>query len=140
MEPLEKTGGKLPGPHIPATVWEAVIVEIPDDSFLGVRMAHKDDSPTIYVARPYLLGKLEGWNGITYSYTDSEAQQRTASKAGETDEDQEITPPYVVDDRIYIIGRVHNSNQVYTDSDGSEHYCAYVDLNVDGRQWAVVSA
>ena len=47
----------------------------------------------IFVARPARLRSEASRDGVTYTYTD--AQTRTASKAGETDEVQKVTPTSV---------------------------------------------
>lgn len=88
---------------------------------------------TVNVARPKLLRASEtDRDGVTYVYTDP--QTRTASKAGETDELQIVTPNYLVGDflEVHVIRGKTGIPEVDAQR-GSP-----IDANVDGRAWAAV--
>lgn len=88
----------------------------------------------VFVAKPYLLRQsLTAWNGLTFTYTDS--QNKTASDGSNPDEDWTVIPEYVSGDIIYC-ARVGNGTGLLAGSVGIR----WVDLNVEGRAWAQVPA
>lgn len=92
-------------------------------------------SEAIYVAKPSLLRQsVTSRDGVTYVYTDS--QTRTASKSGETDESQLVTPTYLVADVIEAVFSRTLTGITQVD----EQRRPLVDINADGRAWATVPA
>ena len=88
-------------------------------------------SDDVLVAKPRLLRQsVTARDGVTYVYTDS--QTRTASKSGETDELQRVTPKYLVGDRIEVT--IVRGLTLITQVD--EQRGRPIDKNVDGRAWA----
>ena len=87
----------------------------------------------VYVARPARLRTSEtSRDGVTYVYTDN--QTRTASKSGETDETQIVTPGYLVGDFIEVtVSRGVTGVTIVDEQRGRP-----IDNNVDGRAWAAV--
>lgn len=91
-------------------------------------------SEIVYVARPARLRSELSRDGVTYVYTD--AQTRTASKAGETDELQLVTTGYLVGDLIEVtVSRGATGIPQVDEQRGRP-----IDTNVDGRAWATVPA
>ncbi len=90
------------------------------------------EGQAITVAKPKGLRKEAEWpsaDGQTYVYTT--ATRRTASQAGETDEEQYITPPYEVGEEL-LVRRVGNSGI----DDDSNNPIRWRDANDGGRCWA----
>lgn len=84
-------------------------------------------------AKPPLLRRsLLEHNEVTFVHSDD--QTRVASKEGETDETQVILPAYVVGDTLFIIDAIDSGVRDYPTPGAT---VPYVDLNVDGRMWAV---
>jgi hypothetical protein len=84
--------------------WFQIVDE--DDDFLICYMLHPETGAPIEkeinVAKPYMLRLTtfdgETRNGVTYAYSDP--QTRTASKSGEDDITERITPSFQADDII----------------------------------------
>lgn len=90
-----------------------------------------EGAETVYVARPRTLRQsVTLRDGVSYVYADS--QTRTASKSGEADETQRVTPSYLVDDIIEAVFARSLTAVPLVD----EQRRALVDANVDGRAWA----
>jgi hypothetical protein len=94
---------------------------------------------TAYLFKPYLLQRTpfdgKTVNGVSYSY--ASAVTRTASKAGEDDEEHKVTPDYVVGQPVYgapICSGMSEKVGVYEPEAGAA--VPWVDINVDGRVWA----
>ena len=89
----------------------------------------------VYVAKPYILRRSPFDNktvdSVSYVYTN--AYTRTASKAGETDETQLITPSYVENE---IILAVRIETNIITDDSEDAKPVDWMDLGI-GRAWAV---
>ena len=89
----------------------------------------------VFVARPKRLrGSETARDGVTYVLTDP--QTRTASKAGETDETQRVTPDYLVGDLIEVTISRGLTGVAQVDAQRGRP----VDANVDGRAWAAEPA
>ena len=92
----------------------------------------------IYVAKPYLLRQTpfdgETRNSISYVYTD--ANTRTASKAGESDITEVITTSYQIGDIIYAMSPIAGGLAVTITIDGLPVNPTWLDINVDGRVWS----
>lgn len=73
--------------------------------------------------------------GVTYVYTSS--NERIASKEGEDDEAQRITPSYLPEDVIFAIRGVYGGLEQQTTSTSGQNN-KWMDLNIDGRMWAKV--
>jgi hypothetical protein len=89
----------------------------------------------ISVARPYLLRRTPfdgtaGRNSITYAYTDD--QTRTATKSGEADITEVVTPSYVAGDIIYAAAGIRGGTDAEDDDAAA---LVWLDLNVDQRAW-----
>ncbi len=106
---------------------------IHDDYLECVRIWRGVDvgTETVYVARPERMRATEvSRDGVTYVKVDS--QTRTASKAGETDETQRVTPAYLVGDLIEVtISRGLTGIAVVDQQRGRP-----IDVNADGRAYA----
>ena len=90
-------------------------------------------SEEIYVALPPLLRQsVTSRDGVTYTYID--LQTRTASKAGESDETQIITPNYLVGDLV----EVEITRGLTGVPDVDQQRGRPIDKNVDARAWATV--
>ena len=112
------------------------ITGIQGDYLETVRVWRDDTlgSETVLVAKPRMLrSDFVSWNGISYVYSGTDAQLRTATRAADT-EDQEVTPFYVVGDRIQV--RVLRGISGVAAVDGQRG--SPVDSNVDGRAFAKV--
>ena len=94
------------------------------------------DGVDVRVSKPYLnqAATLNGYtdaNGVSYTFTGIDAL--TALDTGSSvSEDWVITLPYVVGDLIYAVGNVRGG------IDNAEDDVDFIDLNIDGRAWAVV--
>ena len=89
----------------------------------------------VSVAKPELLrSTVTARDGVTYVYSGTDAQLRTASKAGEDDEDHEVTPFYLVGDLIEVRVLRHKTGVSTVDAQRA----VLIDTNADGRQWAKV--
>lgn len=112
------------------------IVSIQGDYLQCIRVYNRSGLITkgtvdVFIAKPARLRQSEtSRDGVTYVYTDS--QTRTASKAGETDETQRVTPGYLVGD--YIEATTHRGPSGVAEVDSQRG--APIDSNVDGRAWA----
>lgn len=108
------------------------ITAIQDDYLECVRIwrGGTQGSATVYVAKPERLRNELSRDGVTYVY--SNPQARTASKAGETDENQFVTPIYLVGDFI----EVEVSRGVTGIMEVDQQRGRPIDKNVDGRAWA----
>jgi len=86
----------------------------------------------VKVAKPFLLQRTpfdeETFDGVSYVYSD--VNERVASKDGEIDEDQRITPSYAVNEKILAVR--HNPGL-------KAHNTAieWEDVNTAGRCWAL---
>lgn len=89
-----------------------------------------------YVARPPTLrASATSRNGVTFSAVNDDGTQRTAT-AGADSETQVIIPSYLVGDVIYAVRNVRGGLGVSRSAGGEEKPVAWLDMNVDGRQWA----
>ena len=79
----------------------------------------------INVALPPELRQVPSKGTVSYTYAES-LVERTASEDDEDDEEQFITPSFVVDDEIYAF---------YFESTGVED-CNWLYTNMDARVWA----
>lgn len=109
---------------------QMIIADVSEDDYLICNTWDGTTQGTIpiVVAKPYLLRNLAAWSAYTYTYLNP--QQRT-SNDGATDEDQTVTPLYVVDDIIYC--QATNFTNI---GDGVTTDMKLIDCNLDGRQWA----
>jgi hypothetical protein len=91
---------------------------------------------TVYVAKPYMLREdlfhEQTVDGVSYSFT--AIGQRTASAPGEDDEEQLITPDYLVGETIFAF-RGHVA--ILLPDDVTMFHGEWTDLNACGRCWAV---
>lgn len=87
----------------------------------------------VLVGLPYTLRQLASRAGLDFTYSSPFA--READDGSET-EDQVLVPSYEVNDVIYA-ARVLGGTQLVDDDD---YVVAFIDVNVDGRQWAVSSS
>jgi len=87
-----------------------------------------------YVAKPYLLRRTpfdgETRNEITYTYVTS--SERTASKSGEDDITEKLTPSYQVGDVIYVAKNTRYGTSLTV----NDVAINLIDANLDGRCWA----
>lgn len=113
---------------------QMIIADVSEDDYLICNTWDGTTQGTIpiVVAKPYLLRNLAAWNGMTYTYSDS--QTREADDGADT-EDQVVVPAYVVDDIIYC--QATNFTNI---GDGVTTDMKLVDCNLDGRAWAKVDA
>lgn len=112
-----------------------IIVAVEDNYLSCARMWRGSDLGTnfVLVAKPELLREsVVLRDGVSYVYITS--QHRTASKSGETDEDQYVTPTYLVGDIIEV--EVLRAITGVTEVD--QQRGRPVDKNLDGRQWATL--
>ena len=129
--------GSAQQPTVPATLVAFKIVDVQGDYLNCNRFQGGTVQMTtvVPIAKPYLLRQsLTAWNGLTFTYTDS--QNKTASDGSNPDEDWTVTPEYVVGDIIYC-ARVANGTGLLTTANVG---IRWVDLNVEGRAWAEVAA
>lgn len=92
-----------------------------------------EERATYQVAKPYMLrGSLSAHDGATFSYLGTNSRQ--ANKAGEDPETQTITPRYVAGDELFIAAVPDSGIRNYPNVGDTVDY---IDLNVDGRMWAV---
>lgn len=96
----------------------------------------EDARTRFYVAMPSLF-RATSHDGVSYAYTDGNT--RTASKSGETDETHLITPRYVEGDMIMAASPV-NFGSGLTGIVATGVPVEWIDLNLDGRAWAVQTA
>lgn len=131
---LDEYRRQLPTPVRPwSETMEHQITGIQGDYLECVRVWRGETlgSEQVNVAKPRLLRQsVTARDGVTYVYTDS--QTRTASKSGETDELQRVTPTYLVGDRIEV--EIVRGLTLITEVD--EQRGRPVDKNLDGRSWA----
>lgn len=130
--------------NVPAVRQFKVITEMEDyvtcNAFDGV-----DSGDLVYnVAKPYLLRRtpFDGETRKSITYTYSSNYQRTADDGVDT-ESQIIVPSYTAGDIIYAVMGIAGSTSVWQDTSSAEpgrNKIFWVDLNVDGRCWAKVSA
>ena len=108
------------------------ITAIQDDYLECVRIwrGGTQGAATVFVAKPKRLRNELSRDGVTYVYADF--QTRTASKSGETDETQRVTPVYLVGDFIEV--EVSRGLTGITEVDEQRGHP--IDKNVDGRAWA----
>lgn len=106
-----------------------LIVDDPRDSgFLGASIAKP----------PGLRGNITSAPGITsFAYTSSDYQARTATFPSGTftlTENQVVIPPYAAGGTLYVIEVAHG---VFDNNSTTLATVTWIDLNVDGRTWAV---
>lgn len=89
------------------------------------------------VAKPYLLrGSLSSHDGATF--TQKTEQTRTATlDADGTTEEQTIIPRYVAGDALFILATPDSGIRDYPNPGDTVDW---IDLNTDGRMWAVDEA
>lgn len=86
-----------------------------------------------FVARPPTLrASAAGRGSITYTGVATDGQTRTASDGVDT-ETQIVIPSYLVGDVIYAVRNVVGGTGVTREAGVA---VGWLDLNVDGRQWA----
>lgn len=123
-----------PRPWSEMQVYE--IVSIQGDYLQCVRIYNRSGvinkgTVDVFIAKPARLRQSEtSRNGVTYVYTDS--QTRTASKSGEDNEVQRVTPDYLVGDWI----EATTQRGITGIAEVDEQRGAPIDSNVDGRAWA----
>jgi hypothetical protein len=116
---------------------DSITVKTWDGTNLGSEIHH--------VAKPFTLRRtrFDGfqWNGIIYSFQSN--IERTAIKTipgnppTEQTEKQVIVPAYTVNQTIYAAKEVvGGTGTTYDGDDGVPQDVKWLDLNVDGRQWA----
>lgn len=137
---LDAAGGYINPRRTPASVRQIVSAAASPGSVkivtvvtvLSDYISCETETGLINVAKPYLLrGSLTSRAGITYTYSGTDAQARTADNGADT-EDQEMLPAWIADDQI-IAARVVGGTGI-TDADDAD--IQWIDLNVDGRHWA----
>lgn len=112
---------------LPLIIQRFVVSSVAGDYVVCTR---DDASGTVNVAKPYQLrNSITSRNGVTYTYTTTQERDGTD---GSNDETQVVTPSYVAGDVIFAVGPVVGGTSV-TDA------LKWVDMNVDGRAWAVKS-
>lgn len=96
----------------------------------------------IKVAMTFLLRKtpFDGQTRANISYTYTSNVERTASKAGEDDEEQVIVDSYETGDIIYATRGIFGGTAVYADDPTNQIPVIWLDDNRDGRYWAKKSA
>ena len=89
------------------------------------------------VAKPYLLrNSVTAWNGLTFTF-DAGVTERVATRTSDSEtETQVVVAAYAVDDVIYAVRRVKGGVGVTVTIDGEDEVLDWLDMNVDGRQWA----
>ena len=96
----------------------------------------------VQIAKPYTLRRTPfndaDWNGITYVFTGNIARRATkALPVPAITEVQVIVPAYQAQQTIYAARLIIGGTGVsYHDDAGVVHNTEWLDLNVDGRQWA----
>ena len=110
------------------------VVTIQDDYLECVRLWRGVTlgSQTVFVAKPDRLRNEASRDGVSYIYANT--QERTASKAGETDETQIVTPNYLVGDLIRVTISRGDTGIAQVDQQRGRP----IDANVDGRAWATI--
>lgn len=112
---------------LPIVLLRAAVFSVEADHLVCVR-DDGGEGATLLVAKPYQLrNSIESRDGVTYTYTNT--QERDGDD-GVTQETQVVTPSYVVDDIIFVVGPV-------TGGTGVADALKWLDLNLDGRAWAV---
>lgn len=130
---------KLSRPRPWAEYMPHEIIAVGDDVLTCVRVWRGTDRGTqpIFIFRPPRLRASElSRDGVTYVRVD--AQTRTASEVGETDETQIVTPVYLVGDIVLAVpirGRAPVTGVPAVD----EQRRALEDANGDGRAYASVA-
>ncbi len=117
-----------------------------DDRVIGVFELIEEEASTLLcldtrigrevrISKPYMFRRDifngETVNEVSYSFTGNNS--RTASKDGEEDEAQVITPDYLTGETIIAVRREVN----VTLTDGTLYKCRWEDINIAGRCWAV---
>lgn len=89
-----------------------------------------------YVARPPTLrASAASRNGVTFSAVNADGTQRSATDGVDT-ETQVIIPSYLVGDVIYAVRNVRGGLGVSRTAGDVAKPLTWLDMNVDGRQWA----
>lgn len=96
-----------------------------------------DDAIEVLVAKPYLLRRTP-FDGLTrdgIEYTYSSASARIADDGDE--ENQVIVPSYVAGDVIYALRGIEDGVLLTVQSgDDAGADLNWIDMNLDGREWA----
>jgi len=108
-----------------------------DGDYLVCRLVGAAIGGVVALRPPLLRNPIGGWTrgGITYTY--GGAQARTADNGAAT-EPQEITPSYLAGDLLVIGGPVFGG-LLPAASEPPTTPTVWMDLNVDGRQWAATA-
>lgn len=85
-----------------------------------------DSSISVTIAKPYLVQDIAAWNGLTFTYSNTQTRVATRTSDHQT-ENQVVVPAYVAGDDIWAVRSVLDTGVPNTD---------WMDLNLDARQWA----
>lgn len=129
--------------HLPASVAQFLYKSSDGDYIVCRAFDGTETGVDVAVAKPYLLRPSMTTRGVfTYTYT-SDVERQSTDTGDSSTEDQIVTPSYLTDEVIYA-ARVRRGTGVVTDGVVGEQANAepilWLDLNVDGRMWAEVSA
>lgn len=108
----------------PSTIAIVTVISVEDEYIVCDK-----DGATINVAKPWALRKEADWPSVkTYVYTS--AHERTASEAGEADEEQSY-PDYEEDEELLVV-RLPSARI----NDVDDNKIVWHDLNAVGRTWS----
>lgn len=122
---------------LPLKVLRCEVVSLDGDFIVCTRAGADATVGTFNVAKPYLLrNSITSRDGVTYTYTTTEERNATNGPISET---HVVTPPYVVGDTLFAIGPIVDGPGVtpVTNADATVTAYRWLDMNVDGRAWAV---
>ena len=151
IEVLKNIGRVRPGGQVIKEPAKAIqlrmfkVIELDTDvikCFTWDGMAKGDDE--ILVALPYLLRKTPfdkatrvgpDRAGISYEYSDFHL--RVATNEDDDTEDQILVASYEEDDIIFAMKGIFSNTSVYHDPGADEEPVIWLDMNNDGRFWAL---